>query len=77
MVAGTILDRNAYKIAEYVTAADGILQEPFECIVAGGIVENHADFVGRIRELCADIDCKITVNTENAVYGALTSARKM
>ena len=75
MVAGAVLDRNAYKIAEYVTAADGILQEPFECILAGGIVENHPDFVGRIRDFCADIDCRITVNTENAVYGALKLAK--
>ena len=75
MVAGDILARNARKIAEYVEAAENILQKPFECILSGGIVENHKDFVDRIRDFCAETECNITVNEKNAVYGALKLAK--
>lgn len=77
MVAGDILGRNAYRISEYVKVAENILQKPFECVLSGGIVENHPDFVDRIRDFCAELECNITVSTQSAVFGALRLARKM
>ena len=75
MVAGNILARNAHKVAEHVITAESIIQKPFECILSGGIVENHMDFVDRIRDFCAETECNITVNEKNAVYGALKLAK--
>ena len=77
MVAVDIISRNAYKIAEYIRTAENILQKPFECVLGGGIVENHPDFVDRIRDFCAESECTVSVNTKNAAYGALNTAMKM
>lgn len=77
MVAGNILQRNAYALYEYLEAAYKILEKPFTCVIGGGIAENHSSFTDLLKDISKNLPCEILINSRGAEYGALELARRI